>query len=207
MADDQFSEMNPFSIEDAAEFKGILDMLPFAGKVDTSSMYVQFKHMLSYLTVKLKDLYKNDYSIGQYDGKSLIKCFVKDEAKICPDLVRLLSFCICFPVSEAIVETWGSTISRVHQHKPHSKEPVNDVTRTGTVDKICFIMLNGPPPGRKANDRFLEQALYLHFNSEYSRHFVNTTRYERITSKVVERVLKPPPTHAKILPWYQYSKL
>ena len=58
-----------------------------------------------------------------------------------------MSFCVSFPVSEAIVESWGSTISHLYALKHHPGEVDDDIAETGTIDKLTFIKLNGPPPG------------------------------------------------------------
>ena len=62
----------------------------------------------------------------------------------------------------------------------------------GTVDKLTFIKLNGPPPGMMKNREMLKRALQIHFKSDYAKHFINRTGFRNATSKVVERILSPP---------------
>ena len=81
----------------------------------------------------------------------------------CAELVNLLSFCVSFPVSEAVVESWGSTISHYYGIKHNSKQPDDDLQQTGTVDKLTYIRLCGPPSGKSSNRRFLKAALHKYF--------------------------------------------
>ena len=69
-----------------------------------------------------------------------------------------MSFCVCFPVSEAIVESWGSTITHLYSLKHNPKENKVDVAETGTIDKLTFIKLNGPPPGMMKNRNIEESS-------------------------------------------------
>ena len=70
----------------------------------------------------------------------MLKQFVQnDKENLCSELVKLLSFCVAFPVSEAIVESWGSTISHLYAIKHNPSEPNNDLQETGTIDKLTFV--------------------------------------------------------------------
>ena len=60
---------------------------------------------------------------------------------------------------------------------------------TGTVDKLAFIRLNGPPPGLKSNKKCLKAALNLMFKDGFAKHFQYTGKSLNITSKVVSRIL------------------
>ena len=85
-------------------------------------------------------------------------------------LFRFLSFVVSFPTSEAIVESWGSTIDHLNKIKKNVSE-TQDTQETGTVDKLAFIKLNGPPPGLHSNKKMLKNALCLMFNGDYSNNF------------------------------------
>ena len=63
-----------------------------------------------------------------------------------PSVTRLFGFNICFPVSEAIVESWGSSLDNVYQKKHNTYDSVDDMDDAGTVDMLVFIRLNGPIP-------------------------------------------------------------
>ena len=51
--------------------------------------------------------------------------------------------------------------------------------------------LNGPSPGMLKNQNILERALVSHFNGNFASHFVNTSKFERGTSVVVNPILNP----------------
>ena len=65
---------------------------------------------------------------------------------------------------------------------------VENVQETGTVDKLAFIRLNGPPLGLKSNKKLLKAALNLMFKDGYSKHFIRNGKSLNITSKVVNRI-------------------
>ena len=73
-------------------------------------------------------------------------------------MFSMLSFIVSFPTSEAVVESWGSSIDHLNKTKPHTKEVLN-VSDTGTINKMVFIKLNGPPPSFRKNKRILKSAL------------------------------------------------
>ena len=83
------------------------------------------------------------------------------------------SFIICFPTSEAVVESWGFSIDHLNKTKPHTKVVV-DFSDIGTIDKMVFIKLNGPPPGFRKNTKMLKSALLLMFNGDFASHFVHS---------------------------------
>ena len=59
---------------------------------------------------------------------------------------------------------------------------------TGTVDKLAFIRLNGPPPGLKSR-KWLKASLGLMFKDGYAKHFQHTGKSLNLTSKVVSRII------------------
>ena len=81
-----------------------------------------------------------------------LKHFVLEHKENCHAIYNFLSFVVCFPTSEAIVESWGSTIDYLNKCKRNVYE-TSDILETGTVDKLAFIKLNGPPPGLKSNKK------------------------------------------------------
>ena len=192
--------MNPRDITSDDEFNQVIDNLPFASQLDRKHLYVQYNYMLSSVFDVLSE------SITRGDDElsgtvKLLKTFVNEQTH-CNALVRLLSLCVSFPVSEAIVESWGSTISHYYDIKHNPGEPNDDLKEPGTVDKLTFIRLNGPPPGKASNKKLFESALCKHFNSvDYARHFINSERFSRVTSKVVTRILNA--DECNVLPCYR----
>ena len=64
-----------------------------------------------------------------------------------------------------------------------------DTSKTGTVDKLAFIKLNGPPPGLKSNKKFLKEALtHLMFKGNYQKKFIHSGQKITATSQVVCRI-------------------
>ena len=78
------------------------------------------------------------------------------------------------------------------------KNPLNiyNPVDTGTIDKLTFVRLCGPPPGMKQNRKLFECALNHHFKSNFSRHFVNASQIEQVTSKVVDKIINPKANNA-----------
>ena len=116
----------------------------------------------------------------------------------CQTIYKFLSFVVCFPISEAIVESWGSTIDYLNKCKRNVYE-TSEILETGTVDKLAFIKLNGPPPGFKANKKLLKNALTLMFDGSYANHFSHSNNVGA-TSKVVCRITEG--CNDKLLPCF-----
>ena len=199
------NNMNPFNIETSQQLFDILQDLPFTEQLNTHNLHVEFQYFLSYISEAARSLRKscsdsvldpNSANINSFFIIKLLKKFVHEEKFHCPSLYRLLSFCVSFPVSEAVVESWGSTITYICSLKHHPGEANDDISQTGTIDKLTFIKLNGPPPGMLNNRSIFERALVSHFNGNFANHFINTTKFDRGTSIVVNRILNP--TDSKI---------
>ena len=90
-----------------------------------------------------------------------------------PMLHRFLSHVVSFSTSEAVVESWGSVIEHLNKNKPNIKEVIDNLVDTGTIDRLTFIRLNGPPPGLKNNRQMFKTALNLMFKGDYSKHFLH----------------------------------
>ena len=133
--------------------------------------------------------YRLNYSVLNFN-ENVLKQFVCKHKGKCPILYRFLSNVVSFPTSEAIVESWGSTIDHLNKTKPHTIEITSeDLTDTGTVDKFTFIKLNGPPPGLDKNKKILKTALHLMFKDDFAKHFIHTGQNLNTTSKVVNRIM------------------
>lgn len=197
------AEMNPFVIASSEDLLGILEKLPFYDKLNTKTLHPEYQLFLKYVQSKLSQLFYNPVSYTDVQAGTiyLLKTFVYENNHECFDLLRLMSLCVCFPVSEAIVESWGSTITHLFSLKHNAKENKNDLAETGSIDKLTFIKLNGPPPGMRKNRDLLKRALNSHFKCDYARHFMNTTDFKQsATSKVVSRIIDP--SVDKILPCF-----
>ena len=58
----------------------------------------------------------------------------------------------------------------------------------GLINKLTFVKLNGPAPGKTSNRRILIAALYSHYKGDFSSHFLNKVSSIHTTSKVVHRI-------------------
>ena len=133
----------------------MLNDLPFIDKINTVSLWTQYKELQDFVFATVKNAVDSASSSND-ELPSTAYMFVQfvqndKEENLCSELVKLLSFCVAFPVSEAIVESWGSTISHLYAIKHNPSEPNNDLQATGTIDKLTFVRLCGPPPGMKSN--------------------------------------------------------
>ena len=126
-------EMDPLNIETSEDLFAVLNNLPFIDKVYTHYMYPQYKMFLKFVHAKCS-LLKQDPGCCFANYRDLtvsfLKGFVNERGTECSDLARLMSFSVSFPVSEAIVESWGSTITHLYSLKH------NDVAETGTFDNL-----------------------------------------------------------------------
>ena len=66
------------------------------------------------------------------------------------------------------------------------EQPNNDLQETGTIDKLTFVRLCGPPPGMKSNKVISMCPIKEHYKSDFGGHFMNHCRLGtgRVTSKV-----------------------
>ena len=186
--------MNPMKIESKEEFYEILQDLPFLNQINTIALFPQFVELKEFAIRTLTQFVESKSDDALPSSRYILKQFVNNDRNDnhCAELVRLISFCVCFPVSEAIVESWGSTITHLYNIKHNPSEPTDDLSETGTIDKLTFIKLCGPPPGRKDNKKLFKRALIEHFDtSEFERHFTNSSShtFNRVTSKVVKRIV------------------
>ena len=129
----------------------MLNDLPFIDKINTVSLWPQYKELQDFVFATVKNAVDSASSSND-ELPSTAYMFVQfvqndKEENLCSELVKLLSFCVAFPVSEAILESWGSTISHLYA----IEQPNNDLQETGTIDKLTFVRLCGPPPGMKSN--------------------------------------------------------
>ena len=115
--------------------------------------------------------------------------------------MRFLSFIVCFPVSEAVVESWGSSLENIYKKKHAVKDGI-DLENVGTVDMLTFIRLNGPPPSAKKNFELYKNALTLMYKGSFSGHFVHLGNKVPLTSKTISN--RQSPAEGSILPCYLF---
>ena len=113
--------------------------------------------------------------------------------------IRFILFIVCFPVSEAIVESWGSSLENIY-NKKHCVKDGSDLYDVGTVDCLTFIRLNCPPPSMTHNICLYKDALTVMFSGDYACHFLHSGQQLGTTSKVVSRIQAP--AESSLLPYY-----
>ena len=78
-----------------------------------------------------------------------------------------LSCVVSFPVSEAIVESWGSVIDKVINDKVAFQESSSDTA--AIIEKFVSIKVSGPNVEAVSNRRLFKRALTLMFKgSDYA---------------------------------------
>ena len=83
-----------------------------------------------------------------------------------------MSCVITFPVSEAIVESWGSVIDTVVSNKVAFKES-DTPNMIDITEKFVFIKLVGPSAGATFNRKLFKRALILMYGGQdYAKHFM-----------------------------------
>ena len=96
-------------------FKLFLKKIHFSPNADyeIKQLLFEYKLLWQYACSSAEDCRLN-YSLQNFN-ENLLKQFVFKYKEKCPVLFRFLSFVVSFPTSEAIVESWGSTIDRLNQ--------------------------------------------------------------------------------------------
>ena len=86
-----------------------------------------------------------------------------------------LSCIVSFPVSEAIVESWGSVIDKVINDKVAFTESSSDTA--DIIEKFVFTKMAGANAGAVSNRRLFKRALTLMFKgSDYAKHLMPPPR-------------------------------
>ena len=94
---------------------------------------------------------------------------------------------VTFPTSEAIVESWGSTIDSPIRNKVALKES-NMVDIVDVTEKFAFIKLVGPSAGSSANRKLFKRALILMFGGrDYVKHIMKSYG-KGFTSNVINMI-------------------
>ena len=104
------------------------------------------------------------------------------------EMQRLLDALVSIPTSEAICETWGSVIDKVSGDKPRSNDGSSSEMVYGTVENRMMVMLNGPPPGYKNNEKLLKHSLERLYGLNYRQNFTVKTSKFKTMSKVLDNI-------------------
>ena len=73
------------------------------------------------------------------------------------EIKHFMSCVVAFPVSEAIVESWGSVIDNVISHKTAFKE-ADSPDEADMTEKVVFVKLVGPSAGAVSNRKLFKRA-------------------------------------------------
>ena len=104
----------------------------------------------------------------------------------CAEARHFMSCVITFPVSEAIVESWGSVIDTIVSNKVAFKESATP-DMADITEKFAFIKLVGPMAGATYNRKLFKRALILMYGGDYVKHF-RKTHCKGFSSKVISRL-------------------
>lgn len=89
------------------------------------------------------------------------------------------------------MESWGSVIASVMLKRPAASDTSNLVD-VGTIDKLVYILINGPPAGYKGNKRLLKLALCNKYGTSFHKNFKPASKSklmsEVVTTKVISRI-------------------
>ena len=89
-----------------------------------------------------------------------------------------MSCVVAFPVSEAIVESWGSVIDNVISQKTAFKE-ADSPDEADMTEKVVFVKLVGPSAGAVSNRKLFKRALVLMYSgTDYAKHFISKSYLE-----------------------------
>ena len=157
-------------IKNQINFLSIITSIPFISKKedDLKTLYFDLCQIKEFMMIELI----NNRSRGEIsETRHLIKKAYNKLNSNCSKGCYFMLKVVCFPVSEAIVESWGSVIDEIVKSKRIFKEQV-DSESTDNTEKLCFIRLNGPESGKINNRKLFKRALCLMYNgSEFESHF------------------------------------
>ena len=187
--------------EGKEKFLNLIKSLPYKDKLNLTDLYFEYCEFLKY-TLSESKIIRQKVKVETLKTSYLIKKFVSDVGDKHPSVTKFLGFNISFPVSEAIVESWGSSLDNVYKKKHHIKSPIDDLNSPATADMLVFIRLNGPPPSMSNNSVLLKSALISMKGPSYESLFRHKIHADLgVTSKVVSRIQKPDATDVE--PWWR----
>ena len=124
------TDIDSFKFED---FKDLVNPLHFAPKLDNEliQLYFEFKVLFKF-ACSLAERERSNMNSQSFNFNTFyLKHFVLEQEENCQLIYKFLSFVVCFPTSEAIVESWGSTIDYLNKCKRNIYE-TPDILETWT---------------------------------------------------------------------------
>ena len=151
------------------------------------TLYFQLKETRK-VFFKLITSYREKNSDVKINTSSFLKLlYNRLDVDSMAEVKYFMSCMITFPVSEAVVETWGSVIDSVIANKIAFKES-ESVETADTTEKVVFIKLTGPTAGASSNRKLFKRALTLMYKgSDYGKNFM-APYGKGIVSNVIERL-------------------
>ena len=124
----EYSDLANVSVE---SFNDHLNTFHFAPKNDhdLKQLLFEYTEMCKFAFTKACEYRGGNYSFNNFN-QHVLKLFMSTHSENCPVLYRFLSYVVALPISEAIVESWGSSIDHLHKIKPHTTE-VTDLLIVG----------------------------------------------------------------------------
>ena len=118
----------------------MLKRIYFAPKTDkdVTQLLLEYRQLHKFVCEMAVEFCKENSVISEFIS-CLFKQFVLKNKESAKSLFNFLSFLVCLLTSEAIVESWGSSIDHLLKIKPNTKEGL-DLENTGTVDKLALIL-------------------------------------------------------------------
>ena len=158
------------------DFKSLIKDFHFSPREDrdVKLLYFQYKQFVQFGISTVVNLRANeninDLCINVI--KQYVLIFQYDQ---CCQFIRFISFVVCFPVSEAIVESWGSSLENIYNK--HCVKDGSNLYNVGTVDHLTLIRLNGPPLSMTRNKCLYNDALNMMFSGDYACHFTEASNW------------------------------
>lgn len=129
-------------ILDLSNFLEILNVLPCVppSKEEGKELYFEYTVLFDWVYETVKECQESE---TYFENKTMLKNAVNALKSEIPKLTSFLIKILSIPVSEAICESWGSTIDKYFSKRPNTAD--GNETTIGTTDKHMFIYTNGPP--------------------------------------------------------------
>ena len=151
-------------------FLSIKKSIPFISKQedDLKTLYFDLCQIKEFVMSELI----NNRSCGEISEiRHLIKKAYNKLNSNCSKVCYFMLKVVCFPVSEVIVESWGSVIDEIVKSKKRFKQQV-DSESTDNTEKLCFIRLNGPKSGKINIRKLFDVYWYFYLYSYLLFHFI-----------------------------------
>ena len=183
-----FSTKEP--LDDVKTFKDFIKIIPFIPNEENfiGTLFFQLTEIKK-IMLNLIGSYRatGDQELISNTQKLLKQIYGKADADSMAEARYFLSCVVCFPVSEAIVESWGSVIDKVISNKVAFKESSDE--SADITEKVVFIKTAGPTAGAVNNRKLFKRALTLMYKgSDYPKHFMRPHGSKGMCSKVVSKI-------------------